>query len=128
MELIRATEGRHGADVISLLQELDRVFGLAPGIARKPVVIVMDNSPIYVGRATKKALEARALWLAVEWLPKYAPEPDEIERSWRRLKACHLAHKVFANEGELEKAIHQAVANMNAERANQPLADFRISA
>jgi transposase len=68
------------------------------------------------------------LALTVEWLPKYAPELNDIERSWRDLKSHHLAHRTFADEAELEKAIHQTVAQMNNERATLPLANFRISA
>jgi hypothetical protein len=119
---------KRSADFIMFLEEMDRVYGPAPGVARKPAVIVLDNGPIHVSKATKKALESRAHWLTVEWLPKYAPELNEIERSWRDLKAHHLAHQTFADEVELEKAIHQAVADMNNERAALPLANFRISA
>jgi transposase len=36
------------------------------------VVIVLDNGPIHTSKATKAALAARAHWLSVEWLPKYA--------------------------------------------------------
>ncbi len=126
--LVVTSKTKRSADFVSLLEEIDRVHGPSPGAAQKPVVIVLDNGPIHVGKATKKALEARAHWLTVEWLPKYAPELNEIERSWRDLKAHHLAHKTFANEGELENAIQQAVADLNAQRPSQPSADFRISA
>lgn len=92
------------------------IYGPVPGVARKPAVIVLDNGPIHVSKATRKALEARAPWLTVEWLPKYAPELNDIERSWPDLKSHHLARRTFADEAELEKAIHRAVASMNNER------------
>ncbi|MEK8095019.1 IS630 family transposase [Methylocystis sp. IM3] len=126
--LVVARKTKRSTDFILLLEEIDRVYGPSPGAMRKPVVIVLDNGPIHVSKATKRALEARAHWLTVEWLPKYAPELNEIERSWRDLKSHHLAHQTFANEAELENAIHKAVADMNDERATQPLDDFRISA
>jgi transposase len=44
-----------------------------------PVVIVLDNGPIHVSQATTAALAARAHWLTVEWLPKDAPELNDIE-------------------------------------------------
>ena len=55
------------------------------------------------------ALAARAHWLTVEWLPKYAPELNEIEPAWRDLKAHHLAHQTFADVGALDRAIHYAI-------------------
>ncbi len=126
--LVVASKTKRSVDFIMLLEEMDRVHGPAPGVARKPSVIVLDNGPIQVSKATKNAFESRAHWLTVEWPPKYAPELNEIERSWRDLKAHHLAHQTFADEVELEKANHQAVADMNNERAPLPLANFRISA
>jgi hypothetical protein len=35
----------------------------------KPGVIVLDNGPIHVSKATSVALAERAHWLIVEWLP-----------------------------------------------------------
>ena len=74
------------------------------------------------------ALDARKHWLTVEWLPKYAPELNDIEVVWRDLKAHHLAHQTFADPDALDQRIHQAVAALNAERTPPPLAKPRISA
>jgi transposase len=74
------------------------------------------------------ALGARAHWLTVEWLPKYAPELNDIEVVWRDLKAHHLAHQTFTDIADLDNAIHTAVADLNRERMFVPLAKSRISA
>jgi hypothetical protein len=71
---------------------------------------------------------ARAHWLTVEWQPKYAPELNDIEIVWRDLKAHHLAHQTFVDADALDRAIHQAVGALNAERMALPLAEQRISA
>jgi hypothetical protein len=47
--------------------------------------------PIHISEATQAALAERAHWLTVEWLPKYAPELNDIEIVWGDLKAPHLA-------------------------------------
>jgi transposase len=47
-------------------------------------MLVEDNGPIHT---SKLALAARAHWLTVEWLPRYAPELNDIEPVWRDLKA-----------------------------------------
>jgi transposase len=49
----------------------------------KPVVIVLDNRPIHVSKATAAALAEHA----------HAPELNGIEVVWADLKARHLAHQ-----------------------------------
>ena len=71
---------------------------------------------------------AARTWLTVEWLPKYAPELNDIEAVWRDLKAHHLAHQTFADLGALDSAIRQAVDALNHERMALPLANSRIPA
>jgi hypothetical protein len=47
---------------------------------------------------------------------------------WHDLKANHLAHQTFADTDALDRAIHQAVGELNTERMPLPLARLRISA
>jgi transposase len=86
--------------------------------------LVLDNGPIHTSKATRAALAARASWLTVEWLPKYAPELNAIERVWRDLKRHHLAHKTFSDREDLTNAVHEAVKDLNAERACHSLTDL----
>jgi transposase len=125
---VTTSRTKRSADFIALLEELDRLCGPKPGLKTKPVVIVLDNGPIHVSKATQAALAARAHWLTVEWLPKYAPELNDIEPVWHDLKAYNLAHKTFSDAETLDTAIHDAVAALNAERYCDPLAKLRISA
>jgi transposase len=89
---------------------------------------VLDNGPIHVSKATLAALAARAHWLTVEWLPKYAPELNDIEVVWHDLKAFHLAHQTFTDVETLDAAIHRAVTALNSERSRDLLGGQRISA
>jgi transposase len=90
--------------------------------------MVPDTGPIHVSRATRAAPAARAHRLAVEWLPKYAPELNDIEPAWGNLKAQHLAHQTFADLDTLDHAIHTAVASLNNQRTRNPLVKSGISA
>jgi len=119
---------KRSADFIALLETLDRLHGPKPGVRTKPVVIVLDNGPIHISKATRTALAIRDHWLTVEWLPKYAPELNDIEVVWHDLKAFNLAHKTFTEVDALDDAIHSAVANLNAERNHHLLGNRRISA
>jgi transposase len=105
------------ADFIGLLRRLDWRYGPKPGSTRLPVVLVLDNGPIHTSKASRAALAERP-WITVEWLPRYAPELNDIERTWRDLKRHHLAHSTFKNAADLTCAIHAAVKQLNEERMN----------
>ena len=58
----------------------------------------------------------RAHWPSVAWLPKFAPELNDIETIWRDLKAHYLAHQTFTDTETLDRAIHSAVEALHVER------------
>jgi DDE superfamily endonuclease len=126
--VVRTSRTKRSSDVIALLEELDRRWGPRPGEVTRPVVLVLDNGPVHTSKATRAALAERAHWLTVEWLPKYAPELNDIEPLWRDLKRHHLAHQTFTGPDGLDGAIRDAVAKLNAERNRDPLASQRIAA
>ena len=126
--IVHTSRTKRSADFIALLETLDRLYGPRPGSPMKPVVIVLDNGPIHVSKATLAALAARAHWLTAEWLPKYAPELNDIEVVWHDLKAHHLAHQTFTDVDVLDHAIHAAVTALNSERNRVLLGNLRISA
>jgi hypothetical protein len=126
--LVQTSRTKRSSDVIALLGECDRRWGPAPGEVMRPVVLVLDNGPIHTSKATRAALAERAHWLTVEWLPRYAPELNDIEAVWRDLKRHHLAHQTFAGPDDLDRAIHGAVAELNTERSRHPLGSQRRAA
>ena len=126
--IVHTSTTKRSRDFVAHLEQLDRLYGLPSGQIAKPVVLVLDNGPIHTSKLSRAALAARAHWLTVEWLPKYAPELNDIERVWRDLKAHHLAHQTLPDADALNNAIHQAVDALNAERTTLPLAKLRISA
>jgi transposase len=126
--IVTTSRTKRSTDFIALLETLDRLYGPKPGVCTKPVVIVLDNGPIHVSKATRAALAARAHWLTVEWLPKYAPELNDIEVVWHDLKAHYLAHQTFTDAETLDANIHHAVTALNTERKRHPLDSLRISA
>jgi transposase len=126
--IVQTSRTKRSADFITLLEEVDRRYGPQPGAVSKPVVLVLDNGPIHTSKATRAALDQRAHWLTIEWLPKYAPELNDIEELWRDLKRHHLAHQTFTGPHDLEQAIQEAVVNLNAERNRHSLASHRIAA
>ena len=120
--IVHTSPIKRSSDFIAHLEQLDSLFGPQPGRQVKPVVLVEDNGPIHTSKRSLAALAARARWLTVEWLPKYAPELNEIEPVWRDLKAHHLAHQTFTDVNALDQAIHDADIDLNRERIPDPLA------
>jgi transposase len=126
--IVHSSRTKRSSDFVAHLEQLDLLYGPKPGQPVKPVVLVDDNGPIHTSKLSQAALAVRAHWLTVEWLPKYAPELNDIERVWHDLKANHLAHQTFADPDALETAIHHAVKARNQQRCPLPLAKLRISA
>lgn len=126
--IVTTSRSKRSSDFIAHLEALDRLYGPKPGTPTKPVVLVLDNGPVHTSKASQAALAERAHWLIVEWLPKYAPELNDIEIVWGDLKAHHLAHQTFTDPDILNQAIHQAVAALNSERNRDLLGIQRISA
>jgi transposase len=125
--IVHVSASKRSTDFIALLQMLDLRYGPKPGRKMVPVALVLDNGPIHISKLTRAALALRP-WLTIEWLPKYAPELNDIERSWRDLKRHFLAHRTFQSVEHLETAVHQAIAKLNHERQRQMCHDQRIAA
>jgi transposase len=126
--IVETSRSKRSSDVIGLVERLDHLYGPKPGEERKPVRIVLDNGPVHTSKATRAALDQRSHWLTPEWLPKYAPELNDIERSWKTLKGQRLAHQTFQNADHLETTINKEISIINATRKTHPLANLRISA
>jgi transposase len=116
--VVHTARTKRSTDFVALLERIDERYGPRPGAASKPVVLVLDNGPIHTSKLTTKALADRRPWLTVEWLPKYAPELNDIERVWRDLKRHHLAHRTFTDADQLERDIQLTVDERNRERTH----------
>jgi transposase len=125
--IVLTSQTKRSTDFIGLLEAVDRRCAPPTQTLAKPPVIVLDNGPIHTSKLSTKALAARP-WLTIEWLPKYAPELNDIERSWRDLKRHHLANRVFQSRADLDGQIHNAVRAMNRERVKPVCHDLRIAA
>ena len=125
--IVHVSASKRSTDFIALLEMLDLRYGPKPGRATAPVVLVLDHGPIHTSKLTRAAIAERS-WLTIEWLPKYASELNDIERSWRDLKRHFLAHRTFPSVEHLGFAIKHAVIKLNRERRHQMCHDQRIAA
>jgi transposase len=111
--LVHTSPTKRSTDFIALLDQLGALYGTTE--RTRPLVAVLDNGPIHTSKLTTKAL-AQCPWLTLEWLPKYAPELNDIERCWRDLKQHYLANRTFVDADALARAIPNTVARLNHER------------
>jgi transposase len=125
--IVHRSPTKRSTDFIALLELLDPLYGPKPGLPAKPVVLVLDNGPIHTSKLSRAAIAKRP-WLTIEWLPKYAPELNDIERSWRDLKRHFLAHQTFRSIDQLDVAVADAVDRLNQERTTHLCHDQRIAA
>lgn len=116
--LVVTREQKCSADFLALLEEVERVY--RPSAGPRPVVITLDHGTIHVSGVSQRALAERADWLKVEWLPRYAPELNPIERDWRDLKQHYLANQAFQGLKDLESRVHRAIAAINGKRSGNP--------
>lgn len=76
----------------------------------REIYLVLDNGPCHTSTASRRALDERAAWLHVTWLPKYCPQLNPKEREWRSLKRdarSHLAKSLRAFVDEILAGLHQ---------------------
>lgn len=45
--------------------------------------MLFDNGPIHATKASRAVLEAWTHWFTVEWLPKDAPDRNNIKVVWK---------------------------------------------
>src|SRR4051812_38978996 len=114
--LVHTSATKRSTDFVALLDHLGAAYGTTE--RARPLVAVLDNGPIHRSKLTIRALAERP-WLTLEWLPKYAPELNDIERCWRDLKQHQLANRTFADPDTLARAIPDAVARLNHERQHK---------
>lgn len=113
--VVQTARTKRSTDFVALVEAIERRCGPALGTPPRPVVLVLDNGPIHTSRLSTRALAERP-WLIPEWLPRYAPELNDIERSWRDLKRHHLAHRTFDDADDLQATIQHCGRRMNRER------------
>jgi hypothetical protein len=112
--LVTTSAKKRSAEFIEFLGCVDTAYGTDN--RARPLVMVLDNGPIHTSKASTAALTARP-WITVEWLPKYAPETNAIERSWKDLKENDMAQHTFTSVEDLDRQIHIAVAERNQRRS-----------
>ncbi len=106
--ITRITEKRNSEAFIAFLDHL-----VAQHTGERPLVIVLDNSPIHHSHATQAAFAVLENELFPVFLPKYCSQLNPIERYWKHLKALAGGNKLFPDIEALVASIEQALLQQN---------------
>jgi transposase len=81
----------------------------------RAIILVLDNGPCHVSKATRAALAERAAWLEVIPLARYSPHLNPKEREWRILKRDHRSH-LAPTSRDFVDAVAAGLAGLGGER------------
>lgn len=75
---------------------------------RRTIIVVMDRWSVHRA-ALRRLLEAGSRWLAVEWLPAYAPELNPTEQVWNHTKYGDLANYIPEDLEALWREVERSI-------------------
>jgi len=81
---------------------------------KERILLITDNGSFHHTKKVQEFLDAHSDRLEVKWLPPYCPDLNDIERTWRKLKASHASNFLFNSLDELAANVQAGVDEMNA--------------
>jgi transposase len=81
------------------------------------ILMITDNGSFHHTRQVDEFLDEHKDRLEVRWLPPYCPDLNDIERTWRRLKASHASNFLFNSLDELVANVQKGIQELNGTAA-----------
>lgn len=78
------------------------------------ILMILDNGSFHHTKAVNAFLAEHKERLEVKWLPPYCPDLNDIERTWRRLKASHASNFLYNSLDELVANVDRGIEELNA--------------
>jgi transposase len=99
---------KSGSHFIEYLGTLLRAY---PG---QKILMIADNGSFHHTQKVDAYVNAHRDRLEIWWLPPYCPDLNDIERTWRRLKASHASNFLFNSLDELVENVRKGIEELNA--------------
>jgi transposase len=99
---------KSGGHFVAFLEELLAAY------PDRQILMITDNGSFHHTKKVAAFLEAHQDRLEVKWLPPYCPDLNDIERTWRKLKASHAANFLFNSLDELVENVQRGIDELNA--------------
>lgn len=78
------------------------------------ILMIADNGSFHHTQKVDTYVNEHRDRLEIKWLPPYCPDLNDIERTWRRLKASHASNFLFNSLDGLVENVRQGIAELNS--------------
>jgi transposase len=93
-------------EVIAYLRAMKR------HVRGRRVVLLWDRLPAHRGRHVQAFIQSQAHWLAVEYLPPYAPDLNPVEYLWSHMSRTDLAQFVSEDLQDVRRQVRRAACRV----------------
>jgi transposase len=80
---------------------------------QQKILMIADNGSFHHTKKVDAFLQENKGRIEVKWLPPYCPDLNDIERTWRRLKASHASNFLFNSLDELVANVQKGIHELN---------------
>jgi hypothetical protein len=115
----RAASGRQRFNVLGARNAVTRELVAVTNttvVNTEPIALVLDNAR-YQRNAVVRSL-AESIGIELLFLPSYSPNPNLLERLWKRIKRRSLYGRYHPTFADFRAAIEQTIASLPAEYAD----------
>jgi transposase len=99
---------KSGSHFIEYLETLLRAY------PDQKILMIADNGSFHHTQKVDVYVDEHRDRLEIQWLPPYCPDLNDIERTWRRLKASHASNFLFNSLDELVENVRKGIEELNA--------------
>jgi len=78
------------------------------------ILMIADNGSFHHTQKVEAYVNQHRDRLEIRWLPPYCPDLNDIERTWRRLKASHASNFLFNSLHELVANVRKGIEELNS--------------
>jgi transposase len=78
------------------------------------ILMIADNGSFHHTQKVEAYVHEHRDRLEIKWLPPYCPDLNDIERTWRRLKASHASNFLFNSLDGLVENVRQGIEELNS--------------
>ena len=99
---------KSGPHFIEYLETLLRAY------PEQKILMITDNGSFHHTQKVDAYVNEHRDRLEIKWLPPYCSDLNDIERTWRRLKASHASNFLFNSLDELVENVRKGIEELNA--------------
>lgn len=103
----------HWAPTKSGFHFIEYLEALLHAYPDQKILMIADNGSFHHTQKVEAYVDQNRDRLEIKWLPPYCPDLNDIERTWRRLKASHASNFLFNSLDELVANVRKGIEELN---------------